>query len=160
MEDAVAARPSSSRSRAWRKTAVVAGGAVLRLTDHPQPRPVQHHDLRAWTTAIAASSAGATSSSSILRPCGAQHPARRCRRYRNRAARADSAAPQRLHRHRANIARGSIAAYYPEANGLVPLTYHDPQSGTPSYKSVPSASCATPDAARRQLPRHRRMRIA
>ncbi|QAY95588.1 CbbBc protein [Methylovirgula ligni] len=36
-----------------------------------------------------------------------------------------------------NIARGSIAAYYPEANGLVPLTYHDPQSGTPSYKSVP-----------------------
>ncbi|WP_297297455.1 FdhF/YdeP family oxidoreductase [uncultured Methylovirgula sp.] len=36
-----------------------------------------------------------------------------------------------------NIARGSIAAYYPEANGLVPLDYHDPQSGTPSYKSVP-----------------------
>lgn len=36
-----------------------------------------------------------------------------------------------------NIARGSIAAYYPEANGLVPLAYHDPQSGTPSYKSVP-----------------------
>ena len=36
-----------------------------------------------------------------------------------------------------NIARGSVAAYYPEANGLVPLDYHDPQSGTPSYKSVP-----------------------
>ncbi len=36
-----------------------------------------------------------------------------------------------------NIARGSAAAYYPEANGLVPLAYHDPQSGTPSYKSVP-----------------------
>ncbi len=36
-----------------------------------------------------------------------------------------------------NIARGSVAAYYPEANGLVPLEYHDPQSGTPSYKSVP-----------------------
>jgi molybdopterin-dependent oxidoreductase alpha subunit len=36
-----------------------------------------------------------------------------------------------------DIARGSVAAYYPEANGLVPLDYHDPQSGTPSYKSVP-----------------------
>jgi anaerobic selenocysteine-containing dehydrogenase len=36
-----------------------------------------------------------------------------------------------------DIARGSVAAYYPEANGLVPLAYHDPQSGTPSYKSVP-----------------------
>jgi molybdopterin-dependent oxidoreductase alpha subunit len=36
-----------------------------------------------------------------------------------------------------DIARGSIAAYYPEANALVPLEYHDPHSGTPSYKSVP-----------------------
>jgi molybdopterin-dependent oxidoreductase alpha subunit len=36
-----------------------------------------------------------------------------------------------------DIARGSVATYYPEANALVPLTYHDPQSGTPSYKSVP-----------------------
>ncbi len=36
-----------------------------------------------------------------------------------------------------DIAPGSVAAYYPEANGLVPLSYHDPQSGTPSYKSVP-----------------------
>ena len=36
-----------------------------------------------------------------------------------------------------DIARGSVAAYYPEANGIVPLSYHDPQSGTPSYKSVP-----------------------
>jgi len=35
------------------------------------------------------------------------------------------------------IARGSIAAYYPEANSLVPLAYHDPESGTPSYKSIP-----------------------
>jgi anaerobic selenocysteine-containing dehydrogenase len=35
------------------------------------------------------------------------------------------------------IARGSIAAYYPEANALVPLDHHDPDSGTPSYKSVP-----------------------
>ncbi len=36
-----------------------------------------------------------------------------------------------------DIAQGSVAAYYPEANGLVPLSYHDAQSGTPSYKSVP-----------------------
>jgi anaerobic selenocysteine-containing dehydrogenase len=36
-----------------------------------------------------------------------------------------------------DIARGSVAAYYPEANALVPLNYHDQLSGTPSYKSVP-----------------------
>jgi anaerobic selenocysteine-containing dehydrogenase len=36
-----------------------------------------------------------------------------------------------------DIAPGSIAAYYPEANGLIPLSYHDKQSGTPSYKSIP-----------------------
>ncbi len=36
-----------------------------------------------------------------------------------------------------DIAQGSVAAYYPEANGLVPLSCHDAQSGTPSYKSVP-----------------------
>jgi len=36
-----------------------------------------------------------------------------------------------------DIAAGSVAAYYPEANSLVPLDYHDPESGTPSYKSVP-----------------------
>jgi anaerobic selenocysteine-containing dehydrogenase len=36
-----------------------------------------------------------------------------------------------------DIARGSVAAYYPEANPLFPLTHHDKQSGTPSYKSVP-----------------------
>jgi molybdopterin-dependent oxidoreductase alpha subunit len=35
------------------------------------------------------------------------------------------------------IARGSIGAYYPEANVLVPLEYVDKESGTPSYKSVP-----------------------
>ncbi|HEX7873859.1 MAG TPA: FdhF/YdeP family oxidoreductase [Sphingobium sp.] len=34
------------------------------------------------------------------------------------------------------IARGSLAAYYPEANCLVPLDDHDPASGTPSYKSI------------------------
>ena len=51
-----------------------------------------------------------------------------------------SGAPLRLEGFTAiahNIARGSVAAYYPEANGLIPLAYHDPQSGTPSYKSVP-----------------------
>jgi molybdopterin-dependent oxidoreductase alpha subunit len=36
-----------------------------------------------------------------------------------------------------DIARGSVAAYYPEANVLVPLEYHDAASGTPSYKSIP-----------------------
>jgi molybdopterin-dependent oxidoreductase alpha subunit len=36
-----------------------------------------------------------------------------------------------------DIAPGSIGAYYPEANNLCPLTYLDPQSGTPSYKSLP-----------------------
>jgi molybdopterin-dependent oxidoreductase alpha subunit len=36
-----------------------------------------------------------------------------------------------------NIPQGSAAAYYPEANGLVPLDYADAQSGTPGYKSVP-----------------------
>lgn len=35
------------------------------------------------------------------------------------------------------IARGSLAAYYPEANCLVPLADHDPTSGTPAYKSIP-----------------------
>jgi formate dehydrogenase major subunit len=36
-----------------------------------------------------------------------------------------------------NIPRGSIAAYYPEANGLLPLSYHDKKSKTPSAKSIP-----------------------
>ncbi len=36
-----------------------------------------------------------------------------------------------------DIALGSVAAYYPEANCLLPLEYHDRQSGTPSYKSIP-----------------------
>lgn len=35
------------------------------------------------------------------------------------------------------IAPGSVGAYYPEANVLVPLDYLDKESGTPSYKSVP-----------------------
>jgi molybdopterin-dependent oxidoreductase alpha subunit len=36
-----------------------------------------------------------------------------------------------------SIARGTVAAYYPEANVLVSLDYIDQESGTPSYKSVP-----------------------
>ncbi|QLR43513.1 FdhF/YdeP family oxidoreductase [Enterobacter sp. RHBSTW-00994] len=36
-----------------------------------------------------------------------------------------------------NIASGSVGAYYPEANVLVPLDYLDKDSGTPSFKSVP-----------------------
>ena len=36
-----------------------------------------------------------------------------------------------------DIARGSVAAYYPEANVLFPLDYQDKESGTPSYKSIP-----------------------
>jgi len=35
------------------------------------------------------------------------------------------------------IARGSIAAYYPEANRLVDARDYDRQSGVPSYKSIP-----------------------
>jgi len=35
------------------------------------------------------------------------------------------------------IARGSVAGYYPEMNGLIALSHHDVQSGTPGYKSVP-----------------------
>jgi len=36
-----------------------------------------------------------------------------------------------------DIPRGSMAAYYPEANGLIALHDCDARSGTPSYKSVP-----------------------
>lgn len=50
------------------------------------------------------------------------------------------AAPERIMRRQTivlhPIARGSIAAYYPEANSLVPLDDHDPSSGTPAYKSI------------------------
>jgi hypothetical protein len=36
-----------------------------------------------------------------------------------------------------DIPRGSVAAYYPETNGLLPLSYHDKKSKTPSAKSIP-----------------------
>jgi hypothetical protein len=38
-----------------------------------------------------------------------------------------------------NIPRGSIAAYDPETNGLLPLSYRDKKSKTPSAKSIPVA---------------------
>ncbi len=36
-----------------------------------------------------------------------------------------------------DMAKGCAAAYYPEANVLMPLDGYDKQSGTPSYKSTP-----------------------
>jgi formate dehydrogenase major subunit len=36
-----------------------------------------------------------------------------------------------------NIPKGSIGAYYPETNPLLPLAYHDPKSKTPAAKSIP-----------------------
>ncbi len=36
-----------------------------------------------------------------------------------------------------NIAAGSIGAYYPETNPLLPLAFHDQKSGTPAAKSIP-----------------------
>jgi molybdopterin-dependent oxidoreductase alpha subunit len=41
-----------------------------------------------------------------------------------------------------DIAQGSVAAYYPEANVLVALDQYDVKSGTPSYKSTPVLICA------------------
>jgi molybdopterin-dependent oxidoreductase alpha subunit len=43
-----------------------------------------------------------------------------------------------------NIAQGSIAAYYPEANALVALDHYDAKCGTPSYKSIPVRVSASP----------------
>jgi molybdopterin-dependent oxidoreductase alpha subunit len=36
-----------------------------------------------------------------------------------------------------SIAAGSVGAYYPETNPLLPLAYHDLKSGTPAAKSIP-----------------------
>jgi formate dehydrogenase major subunit len=36
-----------------------------------------------------------------------------------------------------SISAGSIGAYYPETNPLLPLAYHDVKSGTPAAKSIP-----------------------
>ncbi len=38
-----------------------------------------------------------------------------------------------------DMAPGSVGAYYPEANVLVPLDSHDTKSGIPAYKNVPVA---------------------
>jgi anaerobic selenocysteine-containing dehydrogenase len=46
-----------------------------------------------------------------------------------------------------DIARGSVAAYYPEANNLITLADHDQKSGTPSYKSVAVVIMASAEAA-------------
>jgi formate dehydrogenase major subunit len=35
------------------------------------------------------------------------------------------------------IPRGSIGAYYPEANPLLPIDFHDVKSKTPAAKSIP-----------------------
>ena len=45
------------------------------------------------------------------------------------------------------IARGSLAMYYPEGNGLVALADRDPRSGTPGYKSIPVRLTAARDGA-------------
>ncbi|KRB48833.1 FdhF/YdeP family oxidoreductase [Phenylobacterium sp. Root700] len=44
-----------------------------------------------------------------------------------------------------DIPKGGIAAYYPEANGLIGLDDHDHRSGTPAYKSAPVRMCAAAD---------------
>jgi formate dehydrogenase major subunit len=36
-----------------------------------------------------------------------------------------------------SIPAGSVGAYYPETNPLLPLSHHDPESGTPAAKSIP-----------------------
>ena len=44
------------------------------------------------------------------------------------------------------IAKGSAAAYYPEANNLVDLGHYDIRSGTPAYKSIPVRIRASADS--------------
>jgi formate dehydrogenase major subunit len=36
-----------------------------------------------------------------------------------------------------NIPKGSVGAYYPETNPLLPLAHHDVKSKTPAAKSIP-----------------------
>ena len=36
-----------------------------------------------------------------------------------------------------DLPNGCVAAYYPEANPLVPLEWHDVESKTPAYKGAP-----------------------
>jgi hypothetical protein len=50
-----------------------------------------------------------------------------------------------------DIPQGSVAMYYPEGNCLVPLDYHDPKSGTPTYKSIPVLLSASDTTAARAV---------
>jgi molybdopterin-dependent oxidoreductase alpha subunit len=47
-----------------------------------------------------------------------------------------------------DIARGSVATYYPEGNALVPLGWCDSRSGTPGYKCIPVRISKTNDEPR------------
>lgn len=49
--------------------------------------------------------------------------------------------------HPYDIPGGSIAAYYPETNPLLPLCHHDPKSKTPAAKCIPVFVRATPPRA-------------
>jgi formate dehydrogenase major subunit len=56
------------------------------------------------------------------------------------ASLADAGLPRAVRGFKAHpyqIPRGSIASYYPETNVLMPVTYFDPRSKTPSAKSIP-----------------------
>ena len=53
--------------------------------------------------------------------------------------------------HAYDLPRGCAAAYFPEANALVPLGAHSARSGTPAYKSIPITLRAEP-AARLKRP--------
>ncbi|PEI06357.1 CbbBc protein [Pantoea agglomerans] len=44
-----------------------------------------------------------------------------------------------------DMAPGSVGAYYPEANVMVPLDSHDTKSGIPAYKSIPIAMTRVTD---------------
>ncbi|WP_130392896.1 hypothetical protein [Cupriavidus agavae] len=54
-----------------------------------------------------------------------------------------------------DITRGSVAAYYPEANEPVALEHYDSRSGTPSYKCVPVFLGASDGAGGSTLPPER-----
>lgn len=47
-----------------------------------------------------------------------------------------------------DMAPGSVGAYYPEANVMVPLDSHDTKSGIPAYKSIPISMKRVTDETR------------
>lgn len=47
-----------------------------------------------------------------------------------------------------DMAAGSVGAYYPEANVMVPLDSHDTKSGIPAYKSIPISMKRVTDETR------------